>query len=177
MIHRCGRGFRPRSCQEIPCAARKKRYLTPLFFCCSERRWAMTIVCNRCGVSTASGTIRVGTAFDRCRSCGNVFDVRPQVQRAGTQVTPPTRVRRLVPQPAAISVTELPDNHEPGYRDMRSPSGELLIRRTWRSPTAYFMILFCAFWDGFLINWYRTPGLPLTHTVFPLLHVGVGVYF
>jgi len=40
------------------------------------------------------------------------------------------------------------------------------------------MVLFCIFWDGFLVNWYRMSlgrGAPLSMILFPLIHVTAGV--
>ena len=62
------------------------------------------------------------------------------------------------------------------------PTGLRLTYR-WFGWRFAFLALFCVFWDGFLVNWYlqldRAAGanqeLPLMFTLFPLIHVAVGV--
>ena len=68
------------------------------------------------------------------------------------------------------------------------PSGLRLTYR-WFSPAAWFLALFCLFWDGFLVFWYAgattgvdwskgldaVAGPQLMFLLFPLIHVAVGV--
>lgn len=57
--------------------------------------------------------------------------------------------------------------------------GQLVLRRRWFSPVAFFMVFFCVLWDGFLFFWYGVAlaqdDPPLMMVVFPILHVAAGV--
>lgn len=70
------------------------------------------------------------------------------------------------PMPGAITET----------RDERG----LVLTYRWFTPVHVFLLLFCVFWDGFLVFWYsaalsRQAGLADPMIWFPLLHVAVGV--
>jgi hypothetical protein len=56
---------------------------------------------------------------------------------------------------------------------------QLVIRRRWFTPVAFFLVFFCIFWDGFLFVWYGIAfgqeDAPLMMVLFPLLHVAVGI--
>jgi hypothetical protein len=68
------------------------------------------------------------------------------------------------------------------------PSGLRLSYR-WLRPAAYFFVVFCVFWNAFLVFWFApaTAGLDLTKGIdalpgprlmmllFPLLHVAAGI--
>lgn len=75
----------------------------------------------------------------------------------------------------------------PAKREVQMPRGytlgtdgaDLVIIRRWFSAKYIFLLFFCIFWDGFLFFWYSkavSGGAPLMAILFPLLHVGVGVY-
>jgi hypothetical protein len=52
------------------------------------------------------------------------------------------------------------------------------IRRRWFTPAVLFLIVFCVFWDGFLVVWYTMAFAakgPLLMKLFPMIHVAVGV--
>lgn len=86
--------------------------------------------------------------------------------------------RPLVPRPPAITVIEPPPHEHGGtYRDAPPDTAELILMRRWRSPSTHLMLVFCILWDGFLALWYGgSAGAPLSVKLFPLLHVGFGVY-
>jgi hypothetical protein len=58
-------------------------------------------------------------------------------------------------------------------------AGALTITYRWFRPIHLFLVLFCIFWDGFLVFWYREalqrPSPSNIAIWFPLLHVAVGV--
>ncbi len=45
-------------------------------------------------------------------------------------------------------ITPLPKNIE-----LIAEMGAITIRRNWRSPTAYFLLFFSLFWNGFMVVW------------------------
>ncbi|HKK17661.1 MAG TPA: hypothetical protein VJ952_03185 [Opitutales bacterium] len=68
----------------------------------------------------------------------------------------------------------IPDNIE-----LLDDRGDLVIRRSWRGPHLWFLLLFCIFWNGFLVFWYSAAfgdsNAPLMMKLFPLGHVAVGI--
>jgi hypothetical protein len=55
----------------------------------------------------------------------------------------------------------------------------LTIVHRWFSPKYIGLVVFCVFWDGFLVFWYSmafTTGAPLVMVLFPLIHLAVGVF-
>ncbi len=72
----------------------------------------------------------------------------------------------LNPRPAGISVI--------------SEGASIRYVRRWYSSTVWLVLAFCVFWDAFLVFWYMTA-LSSAHPhpmqiLFPLMHVGVGVF-
>jgi hypothetical protein len=55
---------------------------------------------------------------------------------------------------------------------------DLVITRKWFGLKTLMMTAFVIFWDGFLVFWYHKvlPGGDMMVKLFPLLHVGVGVW-
>jgi hypothetical protein len=52
------------------------------------------------------------------------------------------------------------------------------ITRAWFTPAAIGLLLFCVFWDGFLVFWYFTvvkTGAPDIAKLLPIVHVLVGL--
>jgi hypothetical protein len=73
-----------------------------------------------------------------------------------------------------------PVEGEAGYRSAPARGGRLVMRWSWYGHHLFFLAIFCVFWDGFLVNWYRmalgsdrSPGFMFI--VFPMIHVAVGV--
>ena len=63
--------------------------------------------------------------------------------------------------------------------DIYEDQNRLEITLKWFSPKAYFLLFFSMAWCGFLVFWYTMAiggGAPLVFTLFPLIHVAVGVY-
>lgn len=63
--------------------------------------------------------------------------------------------------------------------DIYEDQNRLEITLKWFSPKAYFLLFFSVAWCGFLVFWYAMAiggGAPLVFTLFPLIHVAVGVY-
>jgi hypothetical protein len=63
--------------------------------------------------------------------------------------------------------------------NVRQTMHGLEITRRWFTPVAFGLLLFCVFWDGFLLFWYgaafATNG-PLAMKLFPLIHVAAGIF-
>jgi hypothetical protein len=61
---------------------------------------------------------------------------------------------------------------------IRQMGADLVITRKWFGLKTLMMTAFVIFWDGFLVFWYSkaTQSGDLMVKLFPLLHVGVGVW-
>jgi hypothetical protein len=66
----------------------------------------------------------------------------------------------------------------PDKIDLRQMGSDLVITRKWFGLKTLMMTAFVIFWNGFLIFWYSKAmqGGELMVKLFPLLHVGVGVW-
>lgn len=119
----------------------------------------MKIVCPNCRVPVAADDMNLSTGLAKCRTCNNVFrfDTAPELAAA------PARARPLAGKPEKVAISE--------------SNGELTIAYRWFSPKFIFLTLFCLFWDGFLVFWYgmALASGNLIMTVFPVLHVAVGI--
>jgi len=120
----------------------------------------MEILCPTCRQVIPAEDINIKLAIAKCASCSTVFNF-------GGQVGSPEQTRRQrarVPMPKGIKVDE---------------SGpDLVIRRSWWTPVAIFLLFFCGTWDAFLVFWYFiafTQHGPWIMIVFPVVHVAVGV--
>lgn len=108
-----------------------------------------------------SDATRPGSAT-RCPHCGGDIS-------SVTHGTPPEEVMALLPTPKGVTVAQ--------------EGGGLVIRRRWFNHQVWFLLLFCLFWDGFLVVWYangiaamaRGESEALVMLLFPLLHVAAGI--
>jgi hypothetical protein len=66
----------------------------------------------------------------------------------------------------------------PDKIDLQHTGADLVITRRWFGLQTLMMTAFVIFWDGFLFFWYSkaVPGGDMMVVLFPLLHVGVGVW-
>ncbi len=66
----------------------------------------------------------------------------------------------------------------PDKISVRQSGSNLEITRTWFGGKVLFMTAFVIFWNGFLVFWYRQAlgSDNLMMLLFPLIHVGVGVW-
>jgi hypothetical protein len=67
---------------------------------------------------------------------------------------------KIVPIPEGLQIDETP--------------GQLKITLPWFQATAWFLVFFCVFWNGFLVFWMLAP-TPIFFKAFALIHVAVGV--
>lgn len=115
--------------------------------------------CRRCGAEIPADNVDLGTALAKCRFCNAVFGFADQL--SGHKAAPSPMD---IPLPRGIEVSEHGD--------------ELRLVRRWFTPALFFMLLFCVVWNGFLVFWYSVTiegGAPLIFSLFPLIHVAVGV--
>jgi hypothetical protein len=147
----------------------------------------MEINCTTCGVRIPAEDMNLDRMVAKCRICNTVFDFSAQL---ATEAAVPQRRRPFVNLPARmeIIVDARRIAHQDDYRHAPGEKREITIARRWFEPGRHLPLLFfCLFWDGFLVHWYTalasgtahtksgaTPGL--TFFLFPLLHVGVGVF-
>ncbi len=98
--------------------------------------------------------------FVRCAYC------QTEMPRPKTSGKAAAYIRTVVPLPKGVTVRQTGDGVE--------------ILRRWLTPKAYFMVIFCIIWNGFLCSWYMeafndTGNASLVTILFPLIHVGIGV--
>ncbi len=121
----------------------------------------MKLNCPHCSREIPAEDINVQTGIAKCGSCNAVFGFADKVSGAA-------------PWGGSKRTIEMPK----GYSAEQVGTGLELIRR-WMSWKYIGLLFFCVFWNGFLVVWYYiafTKGGPLLMKVFPLLHVGVGVF-
>lgn len=124
----------------------------------------MRITCPECRAPLAAADVNLDNLVARCRACDGVFrlDLPAPATHAVARVARPPRDAE-VPRPVSLG------EHR-GLHD-------LTIRRRWFGPQHVFIALFAFCWDAFLVFWYSmvTGEAPWIFSVFPLIHVAVGV--
>lgn len=124
----------------------------------------MNVYCPQCGEKTSAEDMNLDTMAAKCRSCSALFSLGGLVGDGGSRARHDRPVDKDVAMPKSIRVEESGDR--------------LLIRRRWYSPMLFFFVFFCIAWDGFLIFWYKmamAEDAPWIMSVFPILHVAVGI--
>jgi len=140
----------------------------------------MRVTCASCGAVVSARDVSLERMLAKCARCNAVFDIRAQVGGAAPGTAAAEKpVRPLVPLPRNVRV--LADEVAGGletYRDNAGGRPQVVVERRWFTPTLFFMVFFCLFWDGFLVFWYGMAihGGAVGMLVFPLLHVGAGVW-
>jgi hypothetical protein len=142
----------------------------------------MRLFCPVCGSLIPAEDMNLDKALAKCRECDNLFGFAEAANPAGAAAG-----RDAASVAAAAG----------GAGGMGGTGGDaaaILPRPphmrieewggTWRLSWRWFkwdyvgLLLFCVFWDGFLVFWYTiafTKGGPLMMKLFPILHVAVGV--
>lgn len=111
--------------------------------------------CTNCGSVLDPADISPQIAAARCRHCHSLF----ALPAATTQAIP----RGQVGLPPRFTMAE--------------EAGELVIRRRWFDHSAWILLFFAVFWNGFLIVWHT---IALTQgqwfmSAFALLHTAIGI--
>jgi len=117
----------------------------------------MQIKCKRCGSAIPAENVNLNTSLAKCGECNSVFDFSTQVE---TQA------------PARRSFDQAPKGI-----DVRTTMDGLTLERRWMNPTVWFLVLFCVFWDGFMVVWF-TIAITQEHyemAAFGSIHALVGV--
>lgn len=136
----------------------------------------MRLVCPACSTRIPPASINVESLVAACPSCGEVFPF-------GGMVPPPVQTRARVPRPKSITLggntSSVPG--EEGYREgtSRFGQGTLTLTRSWFNFVHVFLLLFSFVWDAVIVGWYTlafSRPLDMVTLVFPLIHVGVGVF-
>lgn len=124
----------------------------------------MNVFCPQCGEKIPADDMNIDSMAAKCGACHALFSIAAVMGDEGERARTERVVEKNVPMPKTMRV----DESGPGLR---------IIRR-WYSPLFFFFVFFCIAWDGFLVFWYKialSEGAPWIMSVFPVLHVAVGV--
>ncbi|MDP0501686.1 MAG: hypothetical protein Q7P63_16455 [Verrucomicrobiota bacterium JB022] len=118
----------------------------------------MDVVCPRCAAPTKAENVDLTSGLAKCHECNAVFDFRTQV--GGQAVIE----RKPVEMPKQFSWQEGFDG--------------LSLVYAWKGASAWFLLMFTLFWDGFMAVWY---GIAITQgqwtmAAFGVIHLAVGVF-
>ena len=121
----------------------------------------MDIHCKRCNEPISSENVHLDNHMAKCSSCDAVFDFRDQVTRVEAHKR---------------SVLEAPKGIE-----LQTTMDGLQIVRRWFSAKTIGLLIFCMFWDGFMVAWF---GIAISKeqwamAAFGTIHalVGVGITY
>ncbi len=129
----------------------------------------MPLSCPSCGSEIPAADVNINLALAKCMRCSHVFNFGKELNaRPITAVAAP----RNVPIPTSMHIEEL--------------GNDLTLSWSWYSHALWFLLVFCIFWDSFLVMWYgillsgsfamKGAGwFILLPALFPLIHVAVGV--
>jgi hypothetical protein len=118
----------------------------------------MQLSCPECGAGILADDVNLENLVAKCASCHEVFGFDDRIER---------------PEPASKPTVSMPRGI-----NVREGAGGLIITRRWFTWAVTFLLVFCVFWDGFLVVWYGiafSQNAPLIMIIFPVLHVAVGV--
>ncbi len=137
----------------------------------------MHLNCPHCGVDIPAEDMHLENELAKCCGCDAVFSFAHAMDQdaARRRGAGPGRADRRRREQAVIG--------RPRRLEVREGGGVWEVRRRWFSPVAFFLVVFCLFWDGFLVAWYaigatqfrEMGGVGVIFFVFPILHVAAGV--
>ena len=123
----------------------------------------MQLTCKSCSKPIPAEDVNIKMAIAKCMACDAVFSFAEDLGAGQREAAIAERPR--VPEPKGFSVENW--------------GSDLVITRRWFTPAVFFLVLFCIFWDGFLIFWYgiafTQKEVPWIMVLFPILHLAVGV--
>lgn len=112
--------------------------------------------CANCGSQLSPEDISPQLAAARCRHCNALF---------------------AIPSAAGPAPIGRPEVTLPPRFQIDSDMDSLRITRKWLSPSAFFLLFFAIFWNGFMIVWHTIAlgtGMWIM-SAFGLIHTGVGI--
>jgi len=131
------------------------------------------LACPACGSPFGAADVNLQTGLARCTHCNTAHQLTPEA----------------APLPAVRPATTCPRTVT---EDLSGVT--LTLEARWYQPMAWFLLLFCIVWDGFLLTWYSVAvfavfGAAVTGDTspdgalagagvmffFPLLHVAAGI--
>lgn len=122
---------------------------------------ASALACPACAAPIQQADLHLAAGLATCGQCGAQMNLTASF---GPEEAP---VQRRAP-------VELPK----GMTCERTLHG-IEITRSWFTPAAIGLVIFCLFWDGFLVFWYFTAtrnDAPEFALLLPIVHVLVGVF-
>lgn len=124
--------------------------------------------CKRCGAPLPMENVHTDLGLAKCGHCHAVMDLLSREEPAAPAAAPAPSHRRR----AGRAAVPLPEKFK-----VEDQGSSLAIEWRWFSPVFIFLIVFCVFWDGFLVVWYSIAVASKTYFmgVFALGHVAVGV--
>lgn len=129
----------------------------------------MQLDCEVCHAPLRAEDVRFDLSLAKCHACNAVYDLAGRKAR-GRDPAPASSERRLTRARAAL----------PTKIQVEEYGQSTVLSWRWFKAQHLFMAFFCVFWDGFLVVWYgtllRSEHAPLVAALFPLLHVGAGVF-
>lgn len=131
----------------------------------------MIVNCPGCGKMVPSADMNLDNMMAKCPSCNELIDLRTSLSSNTQIATDKSKSNSLASPKEDLPV--------PVGWDVKQRLGEHVMTWRWFSIESIFMLLFCIFWDSFLIFWYAqaiTSG-HLVMLLFPIGHVAVGVGF
>ncbi len=126
----------------------------------------MTLTCPKCGRSIAGEDISVKDGFAQCGTCRSVFNLSELAAQRGNRQSEPMPFARK-------SEVGMPKNFE-----KKTDFDGLTIVRKWRDLTAFILIPFSIFWNGFLAVWISIAISTGEYIMiaFASIHIAAGVF-
>jgi hypothetical protein len=125
----------------------------------------MRLSCPDCGKQIPAADVNLELALAKCAACDAVFEFLDRVER----VLPPLK---NTPPPKRVQVERI--------------GPDLILTRRWWTWSVCGLIVFCVFWDGFLVIWYsavinalvngQMGAAAILPLVFPVIHVSLGAW-
>jgi hypothetical protein len=94
----------------------------------------MDIHCKRCSEPIQAPEVNLDTSIAKCLVCNAVFDIRDQINGSS---------------PKSRTLVDIPKNMK-----IQSTMDGLEIIRKWFSKKIIALLVFCLFWDGFMVVWF-----------------------
>lgn len=124
----------------------------------------MRVKCKSCHEYVDSANIDLARSIAKCDHCGEIFNCADQLKVVASSGS-------SFPSRPEIS---LPKNFKVEY-----VNGGLRITRRWVGGAVFGLLVFCVFWDGFMIVWYTVAimqkqwGMAAFGTIHALIGVGI----